>query len=400
MARQSNRLTHRFVMTTKEPGLHADGAGLYLEVDKSGTGKRWTYLFQWRGSRKQMGLGGIAVTSLAEAREAAEEARRLVARGINPIEAKKAGSAEAPTFGAVADDLLKALGPEWKNAKHAYQWKQSLTVDAAALRPLAVDAVSTEDVLDVLKPIWSVKPETASRTRGRIERVLDAAKAKGHRTGENPARWKGHLALLLPKRQRLTRGHHPAMPFAEAPGFMARLRARPALAARALEFTILTAARTSETLFVRPAEVDLVHKVWNVPADRMKMKVPHRVPLCDRAIQIVRELMEETPDAEFIFAKADGEPLSTAAMSALLERMGDDAFSVHGFRSTFRDWAGESTAFPDSVAEAALAHKLGDDVQVAYRRGTAFQKRIKLMDAWAGYLDRPLSSTVVEMRRA
>lgn len=399
MARPTNRLTHRFVTTTKQPGLHADGGGLYLEVDKSGVGKRWTFLFQWRGARKQMGLGGLAVTSLAGAREIAEEARRQVAKGVNPIEAKKAAQVEGVTFGDVADDLLKALAPEWKNAKHLYQWKQSLTVEAAALRPLAVDAVSTEDVLDVLKPIWSVKPETASRTRGRIERVLDAAKAKGLRKGENPARWKGHLSLLLPKRQRLTQGHHPAMPYEAAADFMARLRARPALAARALEFTILTAARTSETIFARPGEVDLVNKVWNVPADRMKMKVAHRVPLADRAVQIVTELMEEMPKADFIFAKADGAALSTAAMSALLERMGDDTYSVHGFRSTFRDWAGECTAFADSVAEAALAHRVGDETERAYRRGDAFQKRIKLMDAWAGYLDRPKSATVVEMRR-
>jgi integrase len=398
MARPTNRLTHRFVTTTKEPGLHADGGGLYLEVDKSGAGKRWTFIFQWRGARKQMGLGGLVVTSLGEAREAADEARRQVAKGINPIEAKKAAKAQGVTFGEVADDLLASLKPEWRNDKHAYQWKQSLTVEAAALRPLAIDAVSTEDVLDVLKSIWSVKPETASRTRGRIERVLDAAKAKGLRRGENPARWKGHLALLLPKR--LTRGHHPAMPFDQIPDFMARLRARPALSARALEFTILTAARTSETIFARPTEIDVANKVWDVPADRMKMKVPHRVPLCDRALEIVTELMAEMPEAEFIFADAKGEALSTAAMSALLKRMGDDAYSVHGFRSTFRDWAGECTAFPDSVAEAALAHKLGDDVQVAYRRGTAFQKRIKLMDAWAGYLSRPKAATVVEMRRA
>ncbi|MBN9465069.1 Arm DNA-binding domain-containing protein [Brevundimonas sp.] len=171
MARPTNRLTHRFVTTMKQPGLHADGGGLYLEVDKSGVGKRWTFIFQWRGARKQMGLGGLAVTSLAEAREIAEEARRQVAKSINPIEAKKAAQVKGVTFADVADDLLKALAPEWKNAKHLYQWKQSLTVDAASLRPLAVDAVSTEDVLDALKPIWSVKPETASRTRGRIERV-------------------------------------------------------------------------------------------------------------------------------------------------------------------------------------------------------------------------------------
>lgn len=379
--------------------MHADGGGLYLEVDKSG-GRRWTFLFQWRGARKQMGLGGIAVKTLAEAREAAAEARRDVARGVNPIEARKALSAAGVTFGKVADDLLASLKPGWSNPKHVYQWERALVTQAAALRPLAIDAVSTEDVLDVLKPLWSTTPETASRLRGRIERVLDAAKAKGLRTGENPARWKGHLAMLLPKQPKLTQGHHPAMPFADMPAFMVRLRERPALAARALEFTILTAARTSEALFARPGEVDLVNKVWNVPAERMKMKQPHRVPLCDRAVQIVSDLMAEMPEAEFIFAKAGGGAMSTASMSALLERMKDDAYSVHGFRSTFRDWAGECTAFPDSVAEAALAHKFGDDVQVAYRRGDAFQKRIKLMDAWAGYLARPASGNVMEMRWA
>ncbi|WP_332657316.1 tyrosine-type recombinase/integrase [Brevundimonas sp.] len=399
MARQNNRLTHRFVTMTKAVGLHADGMGLYLEVDKSG-GKRWTFLFQWRGSRKQMGLGGLSVVSLAEAREAADEARKAVARGVNPIEAKKAAQAEGTTFGDVADALLTSLTPGWRNPKHVYQWKRALEIQAAPLRPLPVEDVTTEDVLEVLKPLWSTTPETASRLRGRIERVLDAAKAKGLRKGENPARWKGHLALLLPKRQKLTQGHHPAMPFDHMPAFMARLRARPALSARALEFTILTVARTSEAIFARAPEFDLRNKVWTVPGDRMKMKVEHRVPLCDRAVALVEELLADQPEgSDFVFAKIDGEPLSTAAMSTLLERMGDDDFSVHGFRSTFRDWAGESTAFQDSVVEAALAHRIGNETERAYRRGDAFQKRIKLMAAWAGYCARNPSADVVPMRR-
>lgn len=400
MARPTNRLTHRFVTTTKEPGLHADGGGLYLEVDKGG-GKRWTYLFQWRGSRKQMGLGGLALVSLAEARGMADDARKQVAKGVNPIEAKRSAQVEGLTFGDVADELLKSLAPGWRNPKHLYQWKRALETQAAPLRRLPVAEVKTEDVLDVLKPLWSTTPETAARLRGRIERVLDAAKAKGLRAGENPARWKGHLSMLLPKRQRLTQGHHPAMPFEAAPAFMVRLRARPALAARALEFTILTVARTSEAIFARASEFDLENRVWTVPGDRMKMKVEHRVPLCDRSVVIVRELLDEMPHgSDLVFGKLDGDPLSTAAMSALLKRMGDDAYSVHGFRSTFRDWAGESTAFADSVAEAALAHQVGSETERAYRRGDAFQKRIKLMAAWGGYLGRAKADNVLEMKRA
>lgn len=400
MARSINRLTPRGIAALSKPGLHADGGGLYLQINPNGA-KSYCYVWRHRGVRKQMGLGPILTTTLGEAREAADAARRMVAKGLNPIEERKLARAVGVTFGQEADELLASLAPGWSNPKHKYQWERALTVQAAPLRPLAVADVTTEDVLDVLKPLWSTTPETASRLRGRIERVLDAAKAKGRRTGENPARWKGHLALLLPKRQKLTRGHHPAMPFAAMPDFMARLKDRPALAARALEFTILTAGRTSEVLFARAPEFDLAHKVWVCPAERMKMKVEHRVPLCDRALAIVTELLAERPEgSDLVFAKADGEALSTQAMSALLERMGEDAYSVHGFRSTFRDWAGECTAFSDSVAEAALAHQLGDETERAYRRGDAFQKRIKLMAAWGGYCGRPTSATVVEMRRA
>lgn len=401
MARPINVLSARFVATTKEPGLHADGGGLYLEVDKTG-GKRWTFIWRTGKTRRQMGLGGLLVTTLAEAREAADAARRAIAKGIDPIQARRAARGSGRTFGQVADELLLSLAPEWRNDKHAYQWKYSLETIAAPLRPIPVDEVTTEDVLGVLKPIWSEKNETASRTRGRIERVLDAAKAKGLRSGENPARWKGHLAVLLPKRQKLAKGHHPAMPFEQVGDFMPLLRARPALAARALEVTILTASRTNEVLGARRPEFDLTKKIWTVPPERMKLGVEHRVALSDRVVEVLEAVFADMPDAEgFVFSDATGKkPLSNMAMSMLLRRMGFTECSVHGFRSTFRDWAGEATTFPESVAEAALSHQIGTEVERAYRRGDALEKRRKLMQAWAGYCDRPRSATVVEMRRA
>lgn len=409
MAHQIKRLTAVAVRAHSAPGLYADGAGLYLQINKTGA-KSWAFIFQWRGARKQMGLGSLKVRSLAEAREAADAARKLVAGGINPIEERGDTRTTDRTFGALADQLLEALRPEWKNAKHIYQWEQSLKVDAAPLRALDVDAVTTEDVLAVLKPIWAVKPETASRTRGRIERVLDAAKAKGLRTGENPARWKGHLALLLPKRPKLYKGHHPAMPFDMMADFMRDLRARPAPAARALELLILTAARTGEIIGAERSEFDLAKKVWTVPGARMKGKVEHRVPLTESAVKIVQAAMTEGDElaklnpqvpTRWLFTRPDGiKPMSNMAMIMLLRRMGHEAFSVHGFRSTFRDWAGECTNFPREVVEAALAHLIGNEVERAYRRGDALEKRRKLMDAWSGYCDRVQSNNVVPLQNA
>lgn len=404
MARPTNRLTAREVATIKTPGRHADGGGLYLQVDPS-LAKRWVLVFQWRGKRKEMGLGGVALITLASARDAALEARKLVARGINPIEARKAPG-EVPTFGEVADDMLASVQKGWRNEKHRAQWKMSLVVLAAPLRPLPVDQVGTDDVLGVLKPIWTEKPETASRLRGRIERVLDAAKAKGLRTGENPARWRGHLALLLPKPSKLSRGHHAAMPFADVPEFFARLKDRPALAARALELVILTIARTNEMLGARWGEFDLDAALWIVPPDRMKMAIEHRVALCRLAVQILLQLREEAEimgpvdGKDLVFpGQREGRPLSNMALTMLLRRMDADAYTVHGFRSSFRDWAGEATSYPREVAEAALAHKVGDETERAYRRGDALAKRRKLMEAWAGYLARPRGGSVVPMAR-
>lgn len=393
MARQINRLSPRAVASLQAPGLHADGGGLYLQIGPTGA-KSWSFVFQWRGKRKQMGLGPILTTTLGEARQEADAARRAVAKGVNPIDARRLARVGGNTFGDVADDLIRSIQSEWKNEKHRHQWTQSLEVEAAALRPLDVDKITTDDVLDVLQPIWATKPETASRCRGRIERVLDAAKAKGLRTGDNPARWKGHLAVLLPKRQKLTRGHHAAMPFGEIADFMKLLKSRPALAARALELTILTACRTSEVIGARVPEFDVAKELWIIPAERMKGKAEHRVPLNAVALALVKKLIAEDdesgPKSDYLFADGSGEkPISNMAMNMLLRRMDQRTCTVHGFRSTFRDWAGETTDHPREVIEAALAHVVGSEVERAYRRGDALEKRRLLLADWAAHCGQP-----------
>lgn len=402
MARQLNRLSSRAVATLARPGRHADGGGLYLSVGP-GEARRWVFLFRWRGRLREMGLGGLSSVTLAKARVRAAEARQLVADGVNPLDLKRAQEA-VPTFGEMADAVVTALGPQWRNEKHKAQWSATLTTDAAALRPIRVDRIETADVLVTLKPIWAEKPETASRLRGRIERVLDAAKAKGHREGENPARWKGHLDHLLPKRQKLTRGHHAALPFAEVPAFMADLRERNATAALALEFLILTAARSGEVRGATWAEIDPADKVWIVPASRMKAGREHRVPLSGSALAVlkkIRLLAGDKPDATIFPGLKPGSRLSDAAFNALLIRMGRKGeFTPHGFRSSFRDWAGEVSTFPRELAETALAHVVGDQTERAYRRGDALEKRRKLMDAWAGYCEpRRAGSVVVTLAR-
>jgi integrase len=386
MARSTNRLTARTVTTLKVPGRHADGGGLYLHIDTN-LAKRWVFVFQWHGKRKEMGLGNLATVPLAEARDAALDARRAVVAGTNPIEARRIERG-GNTFGDVADGVLADLEPSFSNAKHRAQWATALKKAALPLRAKRVDEVTTEDVLAVLRPLWSRTPETASRLRGRIERVLDAAKAKGLRTGENPARWRGHLDVLLPRRRRMTRGHHAALPFEQLPAFLERLRVRPAVAARALEFTILTAARTGETLGARWSEIDMASGVWTVPAERMKARTEHRVPLTPAALAILKEvrpLLGTANDGLVFPGQKRGRPLSQMAMVMLMRRMEVADYTVHGFRSTFRDWAGDATNFAREVVEAALAHTVGNAVERAYRRSDAFAKRQRLMEAWAGY---------------
>lgn len=386
MSRPTNRLSARTVAAAKKPGRHADGGGLYLHVDPS-LAKRWVFVFQWRGKRREMGFGSTQLVSLAAARDAALDARRMVASGVDPIAARQTVH-RVVTFGEVADEVLAGLELSLTNPKHHAQWRTSLTVAAKPLQPLPVDEITTDDVLAVLRPVWKRTPVTASRLRGRIERVLDAAKARGLRTGENPARWRGHLDVLLPKNKRLVRGHHAAMPMEQLAAFMAALRDRPAVAARALEFTILTAARTGESLNARWSEIDLEAGIWIVPAERMKARVEHRVPLTPTALAVladVRPLLRTAKDG-WVFPSQNGRrPLSQMSMLMLLRRMGVEDCTVHGFRSTFRDGAGDCTEFPRELIEAALAHTIGNALERAYRRSDAFAKRQTLMQAWADF---------------
>jgi integrase len=399
MALALNKLSARGVTAITKPGRHGDGGGLYLVVDKSGA-KRWVFLYRREGTLREMGLGGLKSVSLARARELAAEARVNLQAGVDPITAKNNAPVAVPTFGEEADDFIDAMGPQFRNAKHLEQWKMTLKVYAAPLRSKRVDQISTADVLEVLKPIWLSKPETAARLRGRIERVLDAAKAKGHRSGQNPALWRGHLDNLLPKRRKLSRGHHAAMPYERVPAFVADLRERDAMAARAMEFTILTAARTGETFGATWREIDLEAAIWTIPRERMKAGREHRVPLTARAVEILTELSELStgPDAYVFPGQKKGRPLSVMAMDMILRRM-DIEFTVHGFRSSFRDWAGEETSFPREVAEAALAHVVGDETERAYRRGDALEKRRKLMIAWANYCEPKNPGNVLELKR-
>jgi len=385
------------VQTVTEAGLHADGDGLYLSVSKSGA-KSWRYIFQWHGKRKEMGLGKLSAVSLADAREAASQARATVARGINPIAAREAERAKNSnqTFGTFADELVDDLAPGFRNAKHLAQWRMTLKTYAAPLRGKRLDDIETPDVLSVLKPIWQEKPETAVRLRGRIERVLDAAKAQGLRTGENPARWRGHLDKLLPKRQKLTRGHHAAMPYKELPDFVSVLRENENLSALALEWCILTATRSGETLNASWLEIDRTAKIWTIPAQRMKAGKEHRVPLTKRISEILDKLALLRRDDDYLFpGNKKGRPLSGMSMAMQMRRMGRGDYTVHGFRSSFRDWAAEETGYPREIAEAALAHAVGDMTERAYRRGDALERRREMMEAWNNACNRAGSNLYV-----
>ena len=393
MARAINRMSARTVQTLAEPGRHADGDELYLVIDQNG-GKRWVFLYRLAGRRREMGLGSLRIISLAKARELASLARMMVAQGQDPVGARQAAVPSpdptpipsVPTFAKVAEAFMDERADGWRNAKHRQQWRTTLTTAAASLWEKPVSEISTSDVLAVLRPIWREKPETASRLRGRIERILDAAKVEGHRQGENPARWRGHLEHTLPKPGKLSRGHHPALPYAEVPAFVAALRTRVAASARALEFIILTAARSGEVRGMRPSEVDLDAGVWTVPAERMKAGRQHRVPLSRAALDLLAPRLAVIDRDEFVFANSRGDMLSDMAFKRLILRAGVEGITTHGFRSSFRDWAGDETDFPREVMEAALAHLVGDEVELAYRRGDALEKRRQLMELWASFV--------------
>lgn len=403
MARATKRLTARTVATIGKPGLHADGDGLYLRVDESGA-KRWSFLFRWRGKRTEMGLGRLAVVGLAEARELADDARKSVAKGMNPIEGRKlaraAAEAAETTFADVADEYIATHKATFRNEKHIAQWQMTLgDTYCHDLRRRPIAEVTVEDVLGTLKPLWLEKPETASRLRGRIERVLDAGRVRKLRAGENPARWKGNLDKLLAKPAKLTRGHHAAMPYADVPALVARLREAEGAGAAALRFTVLTVGRTGEVIGAREDEFDLAKKIWTVPAERMKAGREHRVPLVDEAVEIIRKQLETATSSYIFGGMKPRTPISTGTMTKALATAGGTG-TVHGLRSSFRDWVSEETKFEREVAEAALAHVVGDDTERAYRRGDALAKRRKLMDAWSSYCQGAQTGNVVLMTRA
>lgn len=377
------------------PGRHADGGGLHLLVKQSGA-RSWVYRFMLNGRSRDVGLGaaGPGGLSLADARDEAAVLRLKVKAGIDPLEERDREAARAlaaaqavkvagTTFKDVAAAYIAANEDSWRNPKHRQQWRNTLdTYVYPVIGDLPVAEIETAHVLTILEPIWKSKAETASRIRGRIETVLDSAKARGYRQGENPARWRGHLAQILPARTRLSRGHHKALPYQEIPAFVRSLHEREAVAALALEFTILTAARSGEVIGATWGEVDLEKAVWTIPAERMKAAKEHRVPLSQRAVSILKGL--QPLGSDYLFPGARGVKLSGMAMAMLMRRMKVNA-TVHGFRSGFRDWAAESTGYAHEVAEMALAHAIENKVERAYRRGDLFDKRRRLMQDWQNY---------------
>lgn len=400
MPRKLNNALSPLAVKNAKPGRHADGGGLHLLVKQSGA-RSWVYRFMLMGKARDIGLGaasGPEAISLAKARDKADALRLKVKAGIDPLEERDREAAEALaaaqaaqiagiTFKAVADDYIAENEDGWHNAKHRQQWKNTLaTYVYPVIGEVPVAEVKTAQVLQILKPIWKEKPETASRVRGRIETILDAAKAREYREGENPARWRGHIAQILPARSRLTRGHHKAMPYDAVPAFVGELRSRNAMAALALEFAILTAARTSEVLGATWDEVDFDKAVWTIAARRMKAGREHRVPLSPRAIEILEQTKPLGKDR--LFPAERGGALSSMAMTMLLRRMKLDC-TVHGFRSAFRDWAAESTGYAHEVCEMALAHAIANKAEAAYRRGDLFEKRRRLLADWASYCAKP-----------
>jgi integrase len=407
VARTIGRLTALKVEKAKQPGMYCDGGGLYLRVTPEGT-RQWVLRYMLNRRPRWMGLGPLSLYGLQEARTKALAARKLRHEGIDPIEARRAQrarkrleEAKAITFKQCADAYINSHRAGWHNGKHAGQWGATLATYAFPLiGGLAVQSVDIGLVLKVLEPIWTAKPETAGRLRGRIESILDWAKVRGYREGENPARWRGHLDKLLPKRSKVRQvKRHAALSYAELPDFIACLREQEGIAARALEFAILTAGRTGEVIGARWSEIDLLDKAWTVPAGRMKANREHRVPLSARALAILREMQaarRDDSDEAFVFpGRKPKTPLSNMAFLMLLRRMGRGDLTAHGFRATFKTWASERTGFQNEIVEGALAHVIGGRVEQAYRRGDMFEKRRKLMDSWEKFCEHPTRTSKI-----
>jgi integrase len=395
-----NKLTAVAVQRAKEPGYYGDGGGLWLQISRLG-GKSWVFRFTHHGKVREMGLGPTHTISLAEAREKALEHRKAVIEGSDPIEARKIEqqrakleAAKAKTFEECATAYIEANRAAWKNEKHAKQWTATFqTYVFPKIGKLSVAAIDTGLVLSVLQQetgkdkvqLWHAKTETASRLRGRIESVIDWAAFRGYRQGDNPARWKGHLDNELPARAKVQKvKHHAALPYSEIGAFMLELRKCEGMSARALEFGILTAARSAEIRGAKWPEIDLKAKTWTIPQERMKAEKEHRVPLSDEAIRLL-ESLPSVDNCEYVFPAPRGKQLSDTALTSVLKRMGRSDLTQHGFRSSFRDWAGETTAYPREVIEHALAHLLKDKAEAAYQRGDLLAKRTRLMADWSRY---------------
>jgi len=395
----------------KEPNMYPDGKGLYFRIGPTGS-KSWIFRFRAGDKRHGMGLGAYPDVSLAEARKKAEECRKLRASGVNPIEARNAdkaaqrqaeeariiAEARKTTFEECAKAYISAHRTAWRNAKHAYQWPATLQAYVfPVFGGLPVEAIDTPLVMKALEPIWIEKAETASRVRGRVERVLDYARAQGLRSGENPARWRGHLEQLLPSHGKFQKvKHHAALPYEQMAPFMDALLAEQAISARALEFLILTATRTGEVIGATWSEFDLAGKIWTIPGERMKAGVIHRVPLSKAAVSII-EAMKAVREGDYVFpGRSANTPLSSMAMLKFLGRMGRGDLTVHGFRSTFKDWASEQTSFPNELSEMALAHTIENKVESAYRRGDLLERRREMMEAWAAFAYRQPGGNIIE----
>jgi integrase len=408
MARATARLTALKVEKAKKPGMYADGGGLYLRVTPEGA-RNWVLRYMLDRKPHWMGLGPLALYGLADARARALDARKKRHDGIDPIEARRAerarqrlDAAKAITFRQCAETYIAAHRAEWRNGKHAAQWSATLATYAyPVIGALPVQSVDTGLVLKVLEPIWTAKPETASRVRGRLESILDSAKVCGYRDGENPAHWHGHLDKLLPAHSKVREvRHHAALPYSQMAAFLPTLRRQEGVVARGLEFLILTAARTGEVTGARWSEIDLLDKVWTLPAARMKAHREHRVPLSPRALAILSEMQaahRSGDDGALVFPSRKREkPLSNMAFLMLLRRVGRGDLTTHGFRATFKTWASERTLFQREIIEVALAHLMsGDKTEEAYWRGDLLAKRRRLMEAWAAFCSEPMQLSEV-----
>lgn len=402
---QLQKLTALKVKNTAKAGLYCDGGGLYLRVATGGS-KQWCYRYMMDSKPHFMGLGSVNTLSLAEAREKARDCRKLILNGQDPIQtmgrnARKVQRIESAagsiSFDECAKQYIEAHRSGWRNPKHVNQWGNTLQAYAfPVFGKLSVSQLDTNHVLKAIQPIWSTKPETANRVRGRVELILDWAKVRGFRAGENPARWKGHLDKLLPPRSKVSKvKHHEALPYAQIPSFMRKLRTEVGVSPKALEFVILTACRVSEAVKAEWPEIDFKAKIWVIPSSRTKSGREHRVPLTDSAIKILKAQQKEAT-GEFIFPGwTAGSSLTDAACLRLLDKMGYGEYTTHGFRSSFKDWAAELTQFPEDLSEAALAHVIKDKTQKAYQRGDMLQRRAEMMEAWARYCSSPKTTAKV-----